>query len=126
MCGFGASATAVVTSPSAIAHANTSGVNAIPGNFRSVSESAEQNMVLAWMAFLVPLGAAKAPSRLPSVSVRDSGNGLPAVPSVPLWVPKGLPPVSLPLSGLGTAFGWGDPAQNATHDAVLQYLQVCS
>jgi hypothetical protein len=51
-------------------------------------------------------------------------HALPAVPTVPLWVPQGVGPVNLPLSGLGTAFGWGPAAQNVTHDAVLLYLQV--
>lgn len=48
----------------------------------------------------------------------------PLPPSVPLWTPKDLPEVEMPMSGLGSCFGFTPPGSTTTvYDAVLLYLK---
>eukprot|EP00040_Diaphanoeca_grandis_P022674 m.122356 g.122356 ORF g.122356 m.122356 type:complete len:360 (+) comp28916_c0_seq3:187-1266(+) len=49
---------------------------------------------------------------------------VPTVPTVQLYTPPGLPTSHMPLSGLGTAFGFTPPGNTTdTYSAVLLYLQ---
>eukprot|EP00729_Bicosta_minor_P022718 gene22718-27264_t len=45
----------------------------------------------------------------------------PAVPTIPMWTPNGTYP--LPVVGLGTAFGWNDPARVTAYNATKLWLQ---
>jgi hypothetical protein len=48
----------------------------------------------------------------------------PGVPSVPLWTPPGLPMVTMPMTGLGSCFGFSPPGNTTTvHTAVLNWLR---